>query len=87
MKRMVKGLETSTTTFTEENYFSTTELGDTTWSYEKVTGIAEMEHYFVFIFDTNHGQVYDKRNLTGGSVEEFRQFIAEKTGKEVRMLK
>lgn len=87
MKRMVKGLESSTTTFTEGNYFSATELGDTTWSYEKVTAIAEMEHYFVFLFDSNHGQVYDKRNLSGGTVEEFRKFISEKTGKEVTLLK
>lgn len=86
-KRMVKGLESSTTTFTEEHYFSTTELGDTTWSYDKVTSIAELEHYFVFIFDVNHGQVYDKRNLSGGTAEEFRSFIQEKTGQTVRALK
>lgn len=32
-------------------------------------------------------QAYDKRNIRGGSVEDFRAFIAKKTGKLVENIK
>ena len=38
---------------------------------------------FVFIFSISHAQVYDKSGLTGGTVEEFREFIQRKTEKEI----
>ena len=86
MKNLVKGMGCETAVFDSENpafFISESNLGRTENSYDMILVIAETENYFVFILDENHGQVYDKRNLTGGDVDAFRQFICERTGKEI----
>ena len=40
----------------------------------------------MFIFNEVHAQLYDKRQLQGGTVEEFRDFIQRKTGKPVERI-
>lgn len=77
-KRMVPGTGKSVSVFSEENYHSVTDLGETTWHYDKILAVAETPVYFVFLFSKNHAQVYDKRTLSGGTEEEFRSFIREK---------
>lgn len=86
-KRMIKGTEKAVTAFNEENYISTTDMGKTEWHYKNILQIAETKEYFVFIFDNSHAQIYDKNKFTKGSVEEFRTFICEKTGKEIQDIK
>ena len=49
--------------------------------------MVELPEYFVFLFDKNHAQIYTKAGMTGGSPEEFRAFLAEKTGKEILFVK
>lgn len=83
-KRMVMGLESSRTVFTDEGYYSETEVGTTGWKYERIDMIADTRGYFVFLFDKSHAQVYDQSRLTGGTPAEFRRFIIEKTGKSVQ---
>jgi len=39
--------------------------------------------YFVFIFSQSHAQVYNKKSIEGGTIEEFREFMKEVTGKEI----
>lgn len=85
-KRMMKGTERSDTTFFPENYVSRTAVGITEFQYRTIAVLAETERYFIFIFDTSHGQSYDKSTLTGGSLEEFRAFLMEKTGKEIQKI-
>ena len=46
--------------------------------------LAETKDYFVFVFGQNHAQIYSKKSITGGTVDEFRQFIANATGKEIQ---
>ncbi len=46
-----------------------------------------MKDYFVFMMGKQQGQVYDKDGFAEGSVEEFRRFISEKTGKPVQYIK
>ena len=82
-KRMLKGLERAQATFRDEGYYSETEMGNTEWQYDKIGMLAETKDYFVFVFSPSHAQVYDKNNLTGGTIEEFRQFIQDKTDKEI----
>lgn len=83
-RRMLCGTRRAETFFREENYYSMNEIGRTEWEYENIALIAETNDYFVFLFDGNHAQLYDKSTLTGGSVEEFRLFISGKTGKTVQ---
>jgi len=82
-KRMIPGTEHARSVFTEENFRSETDVGTTEWKYDKVTAMAETRDYFVFLYGKNHAQIHDKRTLTGGTVEEFRTFLQEKTEKKI----
>lgn len=73
------GLDSSVTTFRPENYHSVTALGETTFGYDKILALAETEEHFLLLFSPSHGQVYTKKNLTGGSEEDFRTFLEKKT--------
>lgn len=83
-KRMLRGTVQSTAVFREEGYQTVTEVGKSDWIYSTVQAVAETENYFVLAFSANHAQVYDKSSIGGGTVEEFRAFIVEKTGKMIQ---
>ncbi len=86
-KRMLPGTEKSTVKFVEEGFFSETEVGKTEWNYDRVLILAETKDYFIFVFSSSHAQVYDKNNLSGGTVDEFRKFICERTEKTMTTIK
>ncbi|MBE6961894.1 MAG: YcxB family protein [Ruminococcaceae bacterium] len=83
-KRMLPGLDKATVTFKEEGYHSETELGSSDFKYSTIMMLAETADYFVFVFSQNHAQVYDKKSITGGTVEAFREFIKNATGKDMQ---
>ena len=85
-RRMMAGTNHAVSTFTQDSYCSETAAGKTEWRYENIQQIAEDKNYFIFIFDQRYAQVYDKRTLTGGNEEEFRRFIAERTGQEIQRI-
>ena len=85
-KRLMAGTGQSHSVFREDSYRTETGVGATEWNYSSVAQVAETRQYFVFLFDQSHAQVYDKSTLSGGSPEEFRSFIAQKTGKEVQQI-
>jgi len=84
---MLPGTEKSKATFTEEGFHSETDVGKTEWNYDRVLILAETKDYFIFVFSSSHAQVYDKNNLSGGTVDEFRKFICERTGKTMTTIK
>lgn len=86
-KKMLPGTSSAKAVFTEESYTSNTEAASTEFHYETVRQVCETEEYFVFLFSRQHGQIYDKATLSGGTAEEFRTFITEKTGKPVAYIK
>lgn len=86
-KKMLPGTSSARCVFTEESYTSTTEVAATEFHYESVQQVCETADYFVFLFSRQHGQIYDKATLSGGTAEEFRTFITEKTGKPVAYIK
>ena len=81
-KRILPGTLSSRVLFSEEGYHSETAVGTSDFRYESILMLAEHKDYFVFIFSASHAQLYDKRTLTGGSCEEFKAFLAARTGKE-----
>ena len=85
--RLMKGAEKAICTFKENFYISDAQIGKTEFKYECITAIAETERYFVFLLDKLYAQAYDKTTLKGGTVEEFRKFIEEKTKIEVKKVK
>ena len=86
-KRMLAGTEKNRSVFSEDGYFSVSELGETQWKYDKIKAIVETPAYFIFVFSQNHAQVYNKSGMTGGTVDEFRDFIEKKTGVTVEKMK
>lgn len=82
-KRVLAGTDRGITVFQDENFTTTSEIGKTEFLYDKILLLAETDGYFVFVYDKSHAQVYDKGKLTGGTVEDFRKFIADKTGKTI----
>ena len=83
-KRLLPGTEKAVSVFTEEGFTSETDVGKTEWNYDKILVIAETADFFVFIFSASHAQLYDKRSLQGGTVDEFRRFIEAATGKQAQ---
>ena len=83
-KRMLPGMDKALVTFKEESYLSETAVGKTEFYYNNINTIAETDEYFVFIFNQNHAQIYDKKGIKAGTIESFRGFISEKTGKEIQ---
>lgn len=86
-KRMLPGTSSAKSVFTEESYTLTTEVAVSEFHYEAVQQVCETADYFVFLFSQRHGQIYDKATLSGGTAEEFRTFITEKTGKPIAYIK
>ena len=86
-KRLLPGTEHAVATFEEDGYVSATSMSESKFSYAQIVAVAETERYFVFALSSHHTQAYDKRNIRGGSVENFRAFIAEKTGRPVEDIK
>lgn len=86
-KRRLPGTETCTTWFGETVYCNALESGKSEFAYDRVLRLVETRDYFVMILSKNHGQLYAKSGLSGGTVEEFRAFLQEKTGQPVEKIK
>ena len=83
-RRILAGSGRAFSTFREDGFCSKTQVGTTEWQYKSIRQLAETPDYFIFIFDQSHGQAYDKHTLSGGTADEFRRFIEEKTGLTVQ---
>ena len=58
-----------------------------TFRYELIDALAESQDYIILLMKKRYVQPLDKRTLTGGTVEEFKRFLEEKTGKTFRRVK
>ena len=58
-----------------------------TFRYELIDALAESQDYMILLMQKSYVQSLDKRTLTGGTVEEFKRFLEEKTGKTFRCVK
>ncbi len=57
------------------------------YPYSKCSQILETGHSLFFIMEDGQGLMLDKGNLKGGSVDELRAWLVDKTGKTVRNVK
>ena len=85
-KRILPGTERAETVFSEDGFCTTTQVGKTQWKYDKIQSAAESKEYFVFVFSTSHGQIYEKKHIQGGTLQEFRDFLEKKIGKPVQII-
>ena len=83
-KKLLPGTEKAVTVFSQGSFRSTTDIGKSEWNYDKITLVAETSDFLVFIFDSSHAQLYDKRHLQGGTIHDFRRFIETATGKRIQ---
>ena len=83
-KRNVHRGSSSEAFFREDNYEIRSDDGITFWQYGMIAHIAETRYFFVFVFNKNHAQAFDKDGLSGATVEEFRTFVEEKTGMTIQ---
>ena len=87
-KRMLPTSQRAEATFTETGYRNVTGAATTEWTYENMTlaAICDVGDYVVFALNKTLAQAYDRRTLTGGSIEDFYRFLEEKTGKPVEKI-
>ena len=64
-----------------------TAVTTSTFHYELIDALAESQDYIILLMRKRYAQPLDKRTLTGGTVEEFKRFLEEKTGKTFRRVK
>ena len=73
--------------FGEESYTVVTEVITSTFRYEMIDAMAESQDYMILLMKKRFAQPLAKRTLTGGTVEECKRFLEEKTGKTFRRVK
>ncbi len=82
-RRLLPGTEKAKAVFRENEFVSSTDIGTSIFHYNKIEVIAENADYFIFIYNISHAQVYDKKKICGGALQEFREFIEQATGKYI----
>ena len=86
-KNALAGTKEYHVAFGEDSYTVVTEVTTSTFRYELIDALAESQDYIIFLMKKRYAQPLDKRTLTGGTVEEFKRFLEEKTGKTFRRVK
>lgn len=86
-KENLPGTKAVVATFREDGYTCKTEIASSEFQYVRILAVAELPDYFVLALSKNHAQVYEKRTLTGGTLEQFRTFLEERTGREIQKIK
>ena len=80
-KNTLAGTKEYHVAFGEESYTVVTAATTSTFRYELIDALAESQEYIILLMKKRYAQPLDKRTLTGGTVEEFKRFLEEKTGK------
>ena len=86
-KNTLAGTKEYHVVFGEESYTVVTEVTTSMFRYELIDALAESQDYMILLMKKRYAQPLDKRTLTGGTVEECKRFLEEKTGKTFRRVK
>ena len=87
-KNALAGTKEYHVAFGEDSYtVVTAATTSSTFRYELIDALAESQDYIIFLMKKRYAQPLDKRTLTGGTGEEFKRFLEEKTGKTFRRVK
>ena len=86
-KNALAGTKEYHVAFGEDSYTVVTAATTSTFRYELINALAESQDYIILLMKKRYAQPLDKRTLTGGTVEEFKRFLEEKTGKTFRRVK
>ena len=83
-RKALPGTESAHTTFYPDGYVVKTETAESRWQYDKIMALAETKGYILFVMGEHHALAMDKTALEGGSLQEFRHFLEETTGKQIQ---
>ena len=86
-RNVLPGTEHASCVFGEDGYTIKTSVTESRFSYAQIRAVAELPRYLVLALSNNQAQAFDKESLSGGTIEEFRAFLADKTGKPVQQIK
>ena len=86
-KNTLAGTKEYHVAFGEDSYTVVAAVTTSTFRYELIDALAESQDYIILLMKKRYVQPLDKRTLTGGTVEEFKRFLEEKTGKDFRRVK
>ena len=86
-KNALAGTKEYHVAFCGDSYTVVTAATTSTFRYELIDALAESQDYIILLMKKRYAQPLDKRTLTGGTVEECKQFLEEKTGKTFRRVK
>ena len=81
---LMPGTREADTRFGPDGYVVVTQAAETRMYYKNIRLVGETADSFVFLIGKRHAQQFPKAGLTGGTAEEFRAFLTEKTGLPVR---
>ena len=86
-KNALAGTKEYHVAFGEDSYTVVTAATTSTFRYELIDALAVSQDYMILLMKKHYVQPLDKRTLTGGTVEECKRFLEEKTGKTFRRVK
>ncbi len=86
-KNTLAGTKEYHVAFGEDSYTVVTAVTTSTFRYELIEALAESQDYIILLMKKRYVQPLDKRTLTGGTVEDFKRFLEEKTGKPFRRIR
>ena len=83
-KNALAGTKEYYVAFGEDSYTVVTAATTSTFRYELIDALAESQGLHHPSDEKRYAQPLDKHTLTGGTVEEFKRFLEERTGKSFR---
>ena len=86
-RRQVPGCEVSRTVFYPDCYVVTFLGAEAKWQYDKILLPLETRDYFILLLGKANAHALPKAGLEGAAPEQFRAFLAEKTGKPVQRVR
>lgn len=82
-RRKVVGREKTAVVFSPDKYQLITAKRSSSWYYTRIAALAEDRDFFVIVLNESNAQVFKKNTLKDASMDEFRTFIKQATGKEI----
>ena len=85
-RRLLPGSEESCTAFYPDGYEVWITGAATQWRYDKILVLAETREYIVLVLGKHHAQACPKAGVEGASLDIFRSFLEQKTGKTIQKI-
>ena len=85
-RRAMPGTDAADTAFYPDCFVVKTAASESKWQYDRILALAESGGYLIFVMGKNHAMPVEKAALQGGDISEFRHFIEEKSGQQIRKI-